>query len=116
MYLNLAEVLSNYIVSHTNSYNPIEDPKLVMTQLSKLIKNSSLEEYLQDNKELINCFIDNDYTYKSTNDIPISIISNFYKLLQRIGSAKQKIVLDNINVRLSKIEIKIEINDDDLPF
>lgn len=116
LYLNLAEILSNYIVSHTNSYSPIEEPDIVMTQLSKLIKNSSLEEYIQDNKELINCFINNDYTYKSTNDIPISIISDFYKLLQGLGSDKQKIVLDNINIRLSKIDIKIDIDDDDLPF
>lgn len=30
LYLNLAEVLSNYIRSHTNSYEPIEDTSIVM--------------------------------------------------------------------------------------
>lgn len=116
VYLNLAEVLSHYIISHSNSYDPIEDPDAVMTQLSKLIKNSSLEEFLQNNTKLINCFINNDYTYKLTNDISISIISDFYKLLQGLSSDKRKIVLDNINIRLSKIEINIVIDDSDLPF
>lgn len=116
LYLNFAEVLSNYIIDHTNSYDPVDDTNLVMTRLSNLLKNSSLEEYIQDNKELINCFINNSYTYKTSNDILVSVIRDFYQLLQALGSDKQKIVLDNINVRLSKINIQIDIDDDDLPF
>ncbi|WP_249598502.1 protein kinase family protein [Peribacillus frigoritolerans] len=116
LYRDFAEVLSKYIVSHTNRYEPIKDPTIILTQLSTLILNSSLEEYLQDNTQLISCFINNSYTFKLIKDIPLSIVINFYQFLQGLGPDKQKIVLDNIDVRLSNIGIKIEIDDDELPF
>ena len=116
LYRDFAEVLSKYIISHSNRYEPVKDPNILITRLSTLIRNSSLENYIQDNSQLINCFINNSYTFKSINDIPLSIVINFYQFLQGLGSDKQKIVLDNIDVRLSKITIKIDIDDDDLPF
>ncbi|MDK8643800.1 protein kinase family protein [Niallia taxi] len=116
LYQDFAEVLSNYIVSHTNKYVPIKDPNTIITLLSTLIRNSSLEDYIQDNTQLISCFITNPYRYRNIKDIPLSIVVDFYQFLQRIGSDKQKVVLDNIDVRLASIKIIMEINDDDLPF
>ncbi|CAG9614909.1 Serine/threonine-protein kinase PknD [Bacillus rhizoplanae] len=114
LYRDFAEILSKYIVSHTNRYEPVNDPNIIMNRLSTLIRNSSLETYIQDNSKLISCFVDNYFTYKSAIDIPLSIIINFYQLLQQLVSYKQKIVLDNIDMRLS--QITIEIDPDDLPF
>src|SRR5699024_3200956 len=95
LYLDFAEILSNYIINHKNSYTPIEEPSILLGHLSNLIKNSSLEEYIQDNRNLINCFIKNSYTYSSRNDIPVSIIGDFYKFLKTLEISRQKIVLDN---------------------
>ncbi|MDA2218287.1 protein kinase family protein [Bacillus albus] len=114
LYRNFAEILSKYIVKHTNRYEPVKDPNVIMNRLSTLIRNSSLENYIQDNSQLIRCFVDNDYTYITAINIPLSIIVEFYQLLQRLVSYKQKIVLDNIDVRLSKIIIETDF--DDLPF
>ena len=77
-----------------------------------------MEDYIQDNRQLINCFINNLYTFKPVNDIPLLIVINFYQFLQGLGPDKQKIVFDNIDLRLSNIhiEIEIDIDDDDLPF
>ncbi|MFY0762150.1 protein kinase [Metabacillus dongyingensis] len=116
LYRDFAEVLSKYIVRHSNRYEPVKDPNIIITQLSTLILNSSLEDYIQDNRQLINCFINNSYSFKPIKDIPLSIVANFYQFLQGLGPDKQKIVLDNIDVRLSNINIEIEIDDDDLPF
>ncbi|MDQ0861610.1 protein kinase family protein [Bacillus sp. V2I10] len=116
LYRDFAEVLSRYIVSHTNRYEPVKEPNIIMNELSTLILNSSLEDYIQDNRQLINCFINNPYTFKPIKDIPLSIVINFYQFLQGLGPDKQKIVLDNIDVRLSTIKLQIEIDDDDLPF
>lgn len=114
LYRDFAEILSKYIVSHSNSYDPVNDPNIIMNRLSTLIRNSSLETHIQDNKQLIDCFIDNAYIFNSRNDIPLSTVINFYQLLQGLVSYKQKMVLDNINMRLSKILVEIDI--DDLPF
>lgn len=114
LYRDFAEILSRYIVSHVNEYEPINDPSITISRLSTLIRNSSLETHLQDNTQLINCFVTNNYTYKKATDIPISTIIDFYQLLQGLEFYRQKIVLDNIDMRLSKIDIKVEYVD--LPF
>ncbi|MFU1904195.1 protein kinase family protein [Bacillus thuringiensis] len=114
LYKDFAEILSKYIVSHSNKYEPVNDPNIIMTRLSTLIRNSSLENYIQHNSQLINCFIDNSYTFITATNIPISTIINFYKFLQKLDPYKQKIVLDNIDMRLSMITIEIE--PDELPF
>ncbi|MFJ7678269.1 protein kinase family protein [Peribacillus sp. NPDC097198] len=116
LYRDFAEVLSKYIVRHSNRYEPVKDPNIILNQLSTLILNSSLEDYIQDNGQLISCFINNSYTFKSIKDIPLAIVTNFYQFLQGLGPDKQKIVLDNIDVRLSNIKIVIDIDDDELPF
>lgn len=114
LYRDFAEILSGYIVSHSNQYEPINDPNITISRLDTLIRNSSLETYLQDNSQLINCFVTSSYTYKTVNNIPISTIIDFYQLLQGLEFYKQKIVLDNIDMRLSKIDVKLE--HDALPF
>ncbi|MBK0009704.1 protein kinase family protein [Bacillus sp. S35] len=114
IYRNFAKILSEYILSHSGSYEPVNDHNVILSRLSNLIRNSSLEVYIQDNTQLINCFVNSGYTYVPKNDILLSTIIDFYQLLQQLESHKQKIVLDNIDVRLSKI--KVEISLDDLPF
>ncbi|MFP3513905.1 hypothetical protein SB775_30890, partial [Peribacillus sp. SIMBA_075] len=47
LYRNFAEILSKYIVKHTNRYEPVKDPNVIMNRLSTLIRNSSLENYIQ---------------------------------------------------------------------
>ncbi|MGG1243716.1 protein kinase family protein [Bacillus cabrialesii] len=116
LYRDFAEILSKYIVSHSNRYEPVKDPNIIINQLSTLIRNSSLEEHIQDNQQLIDCFINNPYIFKTIKDIPLSIVVDFYRFLQSLSADKQKIVLDNIDVRLSNIKIEIDIDDDDLPF
>ncbi|MFF2177387.1 protein kinase family protein [Lysinibacillus sp. NPDC058147] len=113
-YRDFADILSKYINSYVNHYDPINDLNVTMSRLAILIRNSSLERYIQDNSELIQCFINGNFSYNSTNDIELSIVIDFYQLLQRLVPYKQKIVLDNINMRLSTIKVKIDFNE--LPF
>lgn len=114
IYRKFAEILSRYIRKYKNKYDPVNDINTTLSRMAALIRSSSLETYLQDNRELINCFINGAYNYNPTNNIEISIIIDFYQILQRLVSDKQKIVLDNINMRLSTIPVEIEF--DDLPF
>ena len=79
-----------------------------------MIRNSSLEECIQDNSKLIGCFVAGGYTYNPRKDIPVQILKDFYGLITSLDMGKRKILFDNIYTRLSTIEVKTE--DDDLPF
>ncbi|MBB4826403.1 serine/threonine-protein kinase [Sporosarcina luteola] len=114
IYRKFAEILTTYTNYYINQFDPINDISFTMNKLANLIRNSSLEECLQDNSELLNCFIQGKYSYNPVKNIKVSIIVDFYKLLQRLVAYKQKIVLDNINMRLSNKRIEYEF--DELPF
>ncbi|GGD28973.1 protein kinase family protein [Pontibacillus salipaludis] len=116
MYREFATILSQYLNHHTNSYEPIKDPSTVLSRLYSLIRYSSLEDYIQDNGKLIRCFVENGYSYKTRNNIPVSTVVDFYRFFKSLALYQQKIVLDNIDMRLSQIEIVFDIEDDDLPF
>lgn len=114
VYRDFADKLSEKINTYYNYYEPINDLNIIINRLSALIRNNSLENYIQDNSALIKCFIENNFIYNAYPDIKLSIVTNFYELLLRLDPFKQKIVLDNINMRLSNINV--EENVDDLPF
>ena len=113
VYTKFANELSNHINSFIDRYNPINDLNFTLSSLDKLIHGSALEKYIQDNTRLIECFINGAYNYIPRNDIKVDCVVDLYQLLTRFTFQKQKIVLDNIYTRLSKI--KVEVNDE-LPF
>lgn len=114
IYRKFANTLSAAIRYYISEYDPIRDDNEILNNLANLIRRSSLENSIQDNSLLINCFIKGGYNYSTRVDIEVSIISDFYRLLDSLSPYKKKIVLDNIDARLSTI--KVEIIEDDLPF
>ncbi|MCL6591997.1 MAG: protein kinase family protein [Firmicutes bacterium] len=113
IYLKFADQLSSHIISYKNRYSPIDDLHATINSLEALIRDSSLEKYIQANDRLINCFINSGYRYYASTDIEVDCVRKFYELLKGLSLQKQKIVLDNIYTRLAKIKIDI---DDELPF
>ncbi len=114
VYLKFAISLSSHINHYAEKYTPINDIAVILPKLAQLIRNSSLEQYIQDNSLLIGCFINGGYSYKTKNDIEVQTIIDFYSLLTGLSISKQKIILDNIYSRLSTI--KVNVADDELPF
>lgn len=114
IYINFADILSTSLISYQSHYSPIKDDNEILENLEGLIRSSALELFLQDNSLLINCFVKNGYVYNNRLDIEISTISTFYQFISKLSSYKRKIVLDNIESRLSLI--RIETQEDDLPF
>ena len=115
IYQKFAVALSQHITKYQEKYDPVNDLGTTLSRLANIIRNSSLENFIQDNSQLIRCFINGAFTYNSRNDIEVARVIEFYQLLQRLTPNKQKIVLDNIYTRLAKIKIDV-IHDDDLPF
>lgn len=114
-YRDFAEILSSHIVSYKSKYSPQNDIAQIVSDLAVLIRKSSLEKYIQDNSNLINCFVTGDYTYKKNKDIPVKVLIDFYGLIISLDVEKRKILFDNIFTRLSTIKVNMDY-DEDLPF
>lgn len=114
VYRSFASTLAYHINHYTEKYSPINNILVTLSKLAELIRHSSLEEYLQDNSQLIGCFINGGFNYSQRREIKVQTVIDFYGLVTSLSPAKQKILFDNINNRLSTIKVQIE--DDELPF
>jgi len=113
VYRDFAYALYSHIIIFNYSCELKEDIEQIINQLGNVIKENSLELYIQSNSKLINCFVSSPYRYNTSKDIEVNVVKKFYEFFIELPYEKQKNVLDNIHNRLNTI--KIEINDD-LPF
>lgn len=114
IYRNFADALTSHIINYTEKYSPINNVSLTLSRLEELIRLSSLELHLQNNSQLISCFISGGYSYNNRHDIEVQAVTEFYELIIKLSTPKQKILFDNIYNRLSTI--KILTTEDELPF
>ena len=115
----MATSLTDVIGEYNTEFSAISDVREVQINLEKVISNSSLEENIQDNRALIECFISNDYKFYPIKTISVDYVKQFYKLLLDNDYRKRNIIIDNLITRLSLIRLNqsyIDISDDDLPF
>lgn len=118
-YRYLANALFAAINHYTNDFSPITNADIVLANLAELVRTSSLEDEIQDNSALIDCFLTNDYSYSNNDIIRVGIVKNFYKLLIDSDSQKKKIILENLITRLNLIRVvrpTFYMDDDELPF
>lgn len=113
-YLKIAELLSECIAVHIDRYEPISDPQIVSNNLSNLINNCLLEDIVQNNSMFISSFILNNFRYYKEIEVQTEQIIQFYNMFNNLSYNKKKIVLNNIEARLSSINIDFQFND--LPF
>lgn len=114
IYRKFAEELTNHISHYSEEYSPINNIPQTLAKLAELIRNSALEVSIQNNSYLIDCFINNGYSYKTRKDIELQTVIDFYSLVTSLSQVKQKILFDNIYTRLATIPV--QISDDELPF
>lgn len=114
VYRKFAQELTIHISHYKEKFCPINNIPQTLSKLAELIRNSSLEECVQNNSQLIGCFINGGYSYNPSKDIKVQTIIDFYSLVTSLSPAKQKILFDNIYTRLSTIPVQIV--DDELPF
>lgn len=114
IYIEMADALSKHIANFSETPRFENDETKILAKLETVIKSCSLEQYLQNEMQLINCFVLSNFIYYRKKDIPIKIITNFYKFYNGLDSTKRRVVIDNLVSRLSGI--KVEIPDEELPF
>ena len=113
-YRRFANALSTHISSYKDKFSPLNDSNQTISKLAELIRNSSLEEYIQDNSQLISCFINGIYSYNPRKTIEVQTVTDFYGLLTSLPPAKRQLVFANIYNRLAAI--KVIVDDPELPF
>lgn len=116
IYREFAGTLRSHIIHYSDKYSPINNIPVTLSKMAELIRKSSLEAYIQNNSQLIECFINSGFRYKSTTDIEVQTIIDFYGLVTGLSPIKQKILFDNIYTRLATVQVVIEAADDELPF
>lgn len=113
IYRNFADSLYNHISVFTGPYELKSNIEEIINDLENVVKENSLELFIQSNSNLISCFVSGPYRYSAKTDIKVEIVAKFYKFFINLSTEKQKNVLDNINNRLNTIKIEMH---DDLPF
>lgn len=114
-YKGFAEKLSIITKKFYDGYEPISDYKIVISNIAKLIQNSSLEDYIQDNDSIVQCFVrEGDFYTDKSIEVGVALIKDFYDFLNGLSNNRKKTVLDNINTRLAAVEV--ETTENDLPF
>lgn len=119
IYQEFANRLTNIINYYMDNYKPVENIQQIKLKLADVIRNSSLEEYIQQNSHLISCFVNCGYNYRDSQDIPVKVVVDFYELITRLTTQQQNLLYANLYNRLSKIRIEVQEDDfdeDDLPF
>lgn len=113
-YRNFADALCSHISSYLDKYEPFDDIGQTLSKLAELIRNSSLENSIQDNRQLIECFITGGYRYSTRKNIDVQVVSDFYGLVTTLEPTKRKILFANIYTRLAAIAVIP--TDPELPF
>lgn len=114
IYLEFADCLVSVISIYRADFISNNDLNDVIFKMEDLLRKSVLERYIQDNSALVSIFVKNNFKFFRRINIERSIIEKFYEMLLNQPLNRQKVILDNLFARLSSI--KVEHEDDDLPF
>ena len=112
-YREFSDAIFDKILEYSSEYNPISSVEKIIENLANILRKNSLENYIQNNSDLISCFLDNGFRYNNQINIEIEKVEKFYKWLISLPNNKQINVIENINTKLSNKKIKEEY---DLPF
>lgn len=115
-YRTFADSLCSTIAEHNNRFDPEEDIGTIIDSLSSVVRKNSLEVIVQNNADLLNCFLNNNYRYYSAREVSMSAVMDFYSLLVHSPEEKQKVIIDNLKNRLSNITVLLDDDYDELPF
>ena len=85
----------------------------IIRELNLVVKENILEDFIQRNEKLISVFVNSAYIYRDKIDIPYKTVTDFYNWFINISEEYQKLVVNNLVVKLSKVKLEPDI---DIPF
>lgn len=113
IYRIFASDLMSHIVRLNSEFKPHYDVLYILNKMESLLRESSLEEYIQNNDRLISCFVRGSYRFSQKRDIEVEGVKLFYDLFRSKPPGAQRVILDNLYSRFYSLKVGIE---DDLPF
>lgn len=113
IYKKFADGLLNILANHIENFTPVKDPEIVIDRLASIVTISGLEDYAQDYRAILKCFVDNEVSWYTRREFENKRIMDFYEMISRMDLAKQQTVVENIIARLRKVSIERE---DEIPF
>lgn len=114
IYLQFTNFLFDELEYFLNKKNFVKTPKEFLTNLEEVLQNNLFEDFVQNNGKLLSTIIDEDYSYKNKNRLPIAWLENFCNWYKKYTLRAQELILKNIISKLSNKYIKFD--DSDLPF
>ncbi|EAK5214519.1 serine/threonine protein kinase [Campylobacter jejuni] len=114
-------IFSNYIIGYIDCFigEPVLNTNIneILGEIDKVIQRNSFNEYIENNSKLINIIIKNNF---HTQQVPSSIkceeLDKFYKWFKALNGKMQKLVLDNLEEKISQIPFISKNDDFALPF
>ena len=112
-----ADGLYNSITKFTSEPEYKYNVEEIRASLERVVKISSLENYVQRNNDVISCFVKASFKYNQRSTIKSVELINFYRLFVSSNTSKQSIIVNSIIARLKNVPVEID-NDpfEDLPF
>ena len=104
------EMIANYRKEPKFNANP----EVFIQKLEGVVGNNLFENEVQDKKELINCIVLSGCKYYTNVNVSCEVVCDFLNWFKQSTYESQKIILSNIIVKLSLIEIEYDFSE--LPF
>lgn len=114
IYMYFADGLTNIIIEHESNYQEYEmDSNVILKKLEIVLEESIFEDLIQNNEDLIKCFIKTNFKYTNSEKIGISVVKDFYELMKKSNTYEKELLCRNIVSRLRTVKIS---DDYDMPF
>lgn len=113
VYRNFATTLKNIIANVKTNTIYRKDIQEIIRDLGECYKNNILEENINDNSSIIDCFIKGSYSFSREQEFSVSALKKFIELLKSSTAENREIILKNLYGKLNTIKREY---DDDLPF
>lgn len=105
------ESLISYKMARKFNYNT----QNFIYKLESVLEDNMFEDYVQNNAQIISGIVIGGYSCRTDIRIPCSVVKDFLAWFKKSTKDFQKLILRNIIVKLSTIEVVFEI-DEELPF
>ncbi len=114
-------IFSNYILGYIDYF--IEKPILntnieaILREISEVIQRNSFHECIENDFNLIQILIKNDFCAQQyPSSIKCEELKKFYEWFKMLNNKMQKLVLDNLEEKISQVPFILQNSNTNLPF
>jgi eukaryotic-like serine/threonine-protein kinase len=117
VYRNFATTLLQALDCFFEDAEYISDVSSVVQKLENLYRSSMLEDFVQSNSSLVQCFVKGGFVSNTAEIMSVETLRTFHNLIKGISVDKQKILLNHIWLRFDGVgRYSSKSYSDELPF